>query len=123
MAGRPKEAMNTANEGLDLCRQHGDLRGEAGMLINISNITLVLLDDIQKARDAAEEGVWIFQHVGDSAGEDQGWEMLDRIQKAVDEKRKAQQLLAQQQQMSLAVAAGAAAMPAVLPPREEAMEA
>jgi len=103
MAGKATEAMKVAQDGLDIFRQNGDMQGEAAMFVLIANITLLLFNDFQRARDAAEEGIWLFQQVGDKAGEDQGWDMLDRIEKEQAEERRKAQLAQQQQQISAAM--------------------
>jgi len=92
-----QEAVKAAEEGQKLLRDCGDLRGEGGILVLLANIHLQIFRDYRKAKDAAEEGVWCFQQVGDAQGEDQAWDMLDKVDKASGEVARQQQAMMMQQ--------------------------
>jgi len=92
-----QEAIKAAEEGQKLLRESGDLRGEGGILLLLANIQLQIFRDYSKAKDAAEEGVWCFQQVGDAGGEAQGWEVLDKIDHESGAQARAQQAMMMQQ--------------------------
>lgn len=103
MCVRAPEALKVADEGLKACRQCGDLRGEAGLLVLLGNINFLLIQDINMAREKAEEAVFIYQQVGDAAGEEGAWALVDRIEEKVEEERqKRQEAQARQMQMQQA---------------------
>merc|ERR1712060_354247 len=69
--------------------------GEAASLVLLADIYL-FNRDIPKARDLGEEGVYLFQSVGDADGEDMAWTEVERIEKVEGEIREQQ---AREQQM------------------------
>lgn len=115
VAVKGQEAVKAAEEGQRLLRDCGDLRGEGGILVLLANVHLQIFRDYHKAKDAAEEGVWCFQQVGDAQGEDQAWDMLDKIDKASGEQARQQQAMMMQQ---MAAQAGQGQM--ILPLQQQA---
>lgn len=100
VAVKGQEAIKAAEEGQKCLRDCGDMRGEGGILVLLSNIQLQIFREYGKAKDAAEEAVYCFQQVGDAQGEDQAWEMLDKIDKASGAQAAAQQAMMMQAQMA-----------------------
>jgi len=102
MNGKMPEATKAAEEALTIFQNEGSSQGEASTLVLLADINS-LNQEYGKARELAEEGVFLFQQDGDAEGEDQGWSLLERIDKAESEMRERQ--MQQQQQMQMAQAA------------------
>merc|ERR1719254_156532 len=59
--------------------------------------------DFNEARMKAEESIYVLQKIGDARGEDQGWDVIDSIERVEAERREAEQqaqLLQWQQQQA-----------------------
>merc|ERR1712019_28427 len=56
--------------------------------------------DFNEARMKAEESIYVLQKIGDSRGEEQGWEVIDSIERVEAERREAEQQQAWMQAQS-----------------------
>merc|ERR1712039_294138 len=64
-------------------------RGEASTLVLSAQILLFGNRDFRKAREAAEEAIYLFQQIGDEQGEDNAWTELERIDRIEGEQKAA----------------------------------
>merc|ERR1711933_544078 len=80
----------------------GDEKYEAMSLMLQANL-LLHSQDFNEARMKAEESIYVLQKIGDARGEEQGWEVIDSIERVEAERREAEQqaqLLQWQQQQA-----------------------
>merc|ERR1711933_625838 len=101
----------------------GDEKYEAMSLMLQANL-LLHSQDFNEARMKAEESIYVLQKIGDSRGEEQGWEVIDAIEKIEAERREAEQqaqlLQWQQQQAWMQAQAGGGLQMTPLPQQTEA---
>merc|ERR1712187_10609 len=64
---------------------------EAMSLMLQANL-LLHSQDFNEARMKAEESIYVLQKIGDARGEEQGWEVIDSIERVEAERREAEQL-------------------------------
>merc|ERR1740129_1660328 len=67
----------------------GNVEGEAASMVLLADVYLYNRD-LAKARELGEEGVYLFQSVGDADGEDMAWTEIERIDKVEGEMREQQ---------------------------------
>eukprot|EP00446_Apocalathium_sp_SHHI-4_P047659 CAMPEP_0177407614 /NCGR_PEP_ID=MMETSP0368-20130122/63213_1 /TAXON_ID=447022 ORGANISM="Scrippsiella hangoei-like, Strain SHHI-4" /NCGR_SAMPLE_ID=MMETSP0368 /ASSEMBLY_ACC=CAM_ASM_000363 /LENGTH=768 /DNA_ID=CAMNT_0018876145 /DNA_START=28 /DNA_END=2331 /DNA_ORIENTATION=- len=82
VTGPYPEAMIITVEAVGCFKECKDYQWEAAGFLLVANHHSVLSDQFGQARDLAEEVVWMAQQVSDGALEDEGWVMLDRINRA-----------------------------------------
>jgi len=100
MLGNFKDALKNSDEAQMCFQETNDERSEANTLALQANV-MFHSDDFNEARMKAEEAVYLFQKLNDARGEEQGWQVIDDIEKGEAERREAeqqQQLLQWQQQ-------------------------
>mmetsp|Transcript_44628 Transcript_44628/g.97103 ORF Transcript_44628/g.97103 Transcript_44628/m.97103 type:complete len:821 (+) Transcript_44628:83-2545(+) len=90
MNGNIKDALRTGDEALANFQQTGDERYEANVLTLQGNVYFHARD-LRQSRMKAEEAVFVFQKLKDARGEEQGWEVLDAVDKLEAEQREAEQ--------------------------------
>merc|ERR1712050_291313 len=95
MNGKAAEAIKEAENASNVFKGCSYTEGEAASLVLLAD-TYLFNRDIPKARDLGEEGVYLFQSVGDADGEDMAWTEVERIEKLEGEIREQQ---AREQQM------------------------
>merc|ERR1712241_469390 len=89
MNGKPAEAIKEAENAVTVFKGCSFTEGEAASLILLADIYL-FNRDLTKARELGEEGVYLFQSVGDADGEDMAWTEIERIDKIEGEMREQQ---------------------------------
>merc|ERR1712061_224525 len=80
MMGQTKEGLKSADEAQLIFQETGDEKYEAMSLILQANL-LLHSQDFNEARMKAEEAIYVLQKVGDGRGEEQGWEVVDAIER------------------------------------------
>merc|ERR1712061_501583 len=73
-----------------ILQETGDEKYEAMSLMLQANL-LLHSQDFNEARMKAEESIYVLQKIGDSRGEEQGWDVIDEIERVEAERREAEQ--------------------------------
>merc|ERR1712190_603734 len=97
MNGKLPESLKAAEEAVNLFKTAGDQFNEAASLAIMAEVHLIQ-NDFPKARELAEEGVWLMQQIPDAEGEDFCWECVEKVERIEGEKLAAQRALEMQQQ-------------------------
>merc|ERR1719254_192947 len=123
MMGQTKEGLKSADEAQMIFLETGDEKYEALSLMLQANL-LLHSQDFNEARMKAEESIYVLQKVGDGRGEEQGWEVVDAIERVEAERREAEQqaqlLQWQQQQAWMQAQAGGGLQMTPLPQQTDA---
>jgi tetratricopeptide (TPR) repeat protein len=96
MAGKLPEGLKAADESIAIFNEGGLASAEASSLILKADI-LMFSKELQRARESAEEGIWLFQQASDEKGESFAWNELERID-AIEAEERQKALQAQQAQ-------------------------
>merc|ERR1712217_320509 len=89
MNGKAAEAIKEAENASNVFKGCSYTEGEAASYILLADIYLYNRD-LAKARELGEEGVYLFQSVGDADGEDMAWSEIERVDKVEGEIREQQ---------------------------------
>merc|ERR1719433_1022202 len=95
MNGKAAEAIKEAENAVTVFKGCSFTEGEAASLVLLADIYL-FNRDLTKARELGEEGIYLFQSVGDAEMEDISWTEIERIDKIEGEIREQQQREQQQ---------------------------
>jgi len=121
LSTRFADALKAVEEAVTLFRETGEERAEASTLVLYAQVLLYGNKDFRRARETAEEAIYLFQQIGDAAGEDSAWTELERIDRIEGEQKAAAAAARQMQQQQMAPQGGLTLTP--LAPQMDAQEA